>query len=544
MTFRSIETIGGTEALAKHHADGNGIVWAIIDSGIDGSHDHFKKHKNLELPAPLRHRSFAEIGKHGEIQVDDNESEEDALIDVSGHGTHVAGILAGELSDTKILAANGLDGKSMRGVAPLARLLSVKVFSKTQKTVFRTELAVLKAIEWLLEINKTKRLIHGVLFGLAFPSDVRNYACGHTPVCEAVNQLVQAGMVVVVAAGNNGYRHFEEGPDQVVYSSISDPGNAELAITVGATHRNLPHQYGASFFSSKGPTMDGRFKPDLLAPGERITSSWVGKESTGKSQYSIYQQFDGTSMAAAHVAGAAAALLSVRRDLIGKPEEVKEIFLRTATDLQRTRETQGAGLLNLAKALTHKSSGREKSAGKKQPEMAAPVVSAKSEARDGPRLPENAAAPSEVKSSRRFVIAFSYSGKHAEQVRKIVGHVRRNALLTTEQLFYAPYYQAELSQFNLDKLLVPIYFEQSELVVVFLGEAYQESEWCGLEWRTIIKRARKEGGTRLMLLRFDQGEVEGLKPTDGYVDIEKYMPDEVADLILERLKLVRRTHPE
>jgi subtilisin family serine protease len=542
MTFKSIETIGGNEALTKHQADGKDIVWAVIDTGIDASHDHFKKHKNLELPAPLRHRSFAEIGKRGEIQVDDDESEEDALIDVSGHGTHVAGILAGELTATKILSANGLNG-SMRGVAPLARLLSVKVFSKTQK-VSGTEFAVLRAMEWLLEINKTKRLIHGVLVGLALPSDVRNFACGHTPVCEAVNQLVQAGMVVVVAAGNFGYRHFEEGPDQVVYSSIADPGNAELAITVGATHRFLPHQYGASFFSSKGPTMDGRFKPDLLAPGERIISSWVGKESTGKTHYSIYQELDGTSMAAAHVAGAAAALLSVRRDLIGKPEEVKEIFLRTATDLQRTRETQGAGLLNLAKALTHKSSGLQKSAGRKQPAMAAPLVSAKSEPRDAPRLPENAAAPSEVKSSRRFVIAFSYSGKHAEQVRKIVGHVRRNALLTTEQLFYAPYYQAELSQFNLDKLLVPIYFEQSEMVVVFLGEAYQESEWCGLEWRTIIKRARKEGGTRLMLLRFDQGEVEGLKPTDGYIDIEKYMPDEVADLILDRLKLVRKTHPE
>jgi hypothetical protein len=110
-----------------------------------------------------------------------------------------------------------------------------------------------------------------------------------------------------------------------------------------------------------------------------------------------------------------------------------------------------------------------------------------------------------------------------------------------EQIFYAPYYQAELSQFNLDKALIPIYFDESELVVVFLGQAYQKSKWCGLEWRTILRRARKEGGQRVMLLRFDKGEVEGLKPTDGYIDIEDYMHDEVADLILQRLKLIRKT---
>ena len=162
----------------------------------------------------------------------------------------------------------------------------------------------------------------------------------------------------------------------------------------------------------------------------------------------------------------------------------------------------------------------------------------------GPRLPENTVAASDAKTSRRFVIAFSYSGKHADQVRKIVGNVRRNGLFEPKQLFYAPYNQAELSQPNLNKILPPIYFDQSELVVVFLGSAYQASEWCGLEWRTVLKRVRKEGGTRVMLLRFDKGDVEGLKATDGYVDIENYMPDEVSDLILERLEIVRKNNPE
>ena len=542
MTFRSIETIGGNKALTTHHANGKGIVWAIVDSGIDGSHDHFQKHKNLELAPPLRHRSFSELDiKKGEIrEVDDDESEEDALVDVHGHGTYVAGIVAGELTAEKSIAVRDLQVKTMRGIAPQAKLVSVKILSKTQG--IQTEKAFVRALQWLLEINKAQRLIHGVLIGVNFPSDVRNFACGHTPVCEAVNDLVRAGMVVVAVAGNLGYRESSaDTPFQVLYSSITDPGNAELAITVGATHRYLPQQYGASYFSSKGPTMDGRYKPDLLAPGERITSCAVGRESIGKSHYSTYRELDGTSPAAAHVAGAVAALLSVRRELIGKPEDVKHLLQQTATDLQRTRETQGAGLLNLEKAITHKPARSRQQAEEKK--LAAPLPSINSETRGAPKFAEN---PGETdgKSSRRFVIAFSYSGKHADRVRKIVGEVRRNALLTPEQLFYAPYYQAELSQFNLNKLLVPIYFEESEMVVVFLGQAYEESEWCGLEWRTILKRARKEGGERLMLLRLDQGKVEGLKPTDGYIDVEKYMPDEVSDLILQRLKLVRKTQPK
>jgi serine protease AprX len=84
--------------------------------------------------------------------------------------------------------------------------------------------------------------------------------------------------------------------------------------------------------------MDGRFKPDLLAPGEKILSCAPGRVGVGPSSYSDYKHLDGTSIAAAHVAGAAAALLSVRRELIGKPEDVKQIFMQSATDLERTRE--------------------------------------------------------------------------------------------------------------------------------------------------------------------------------------------------------------
>ena len=537
MTYKSIKTIGADTAVADHGADGNGIVWAIVDSGIDGSHDHFKKHKNLELPSPLRHRSFSEMEIRKGVKVDEDESEEDALVDVYGHGTHLAGVMAGELTAAKSPAVKDLRVKAMRGIAPRAKLLSVKIFSKTE--VRAPEFVFLAALQWLLDVNKgSKPLIHGVLIGLGLNFDVRNYACGHSPVCEAANDLVRAGMVVVVPAGNGGYRESStDGSVQILYSSITDPGNAELAITVGATDRVLPHEYGASYFSSKGPTMDGRHKPDLLAPGERITSCAAGREGTGTSSFSTYRDLDGTSIAAAHVAGASAALLSVKRELVGKPNKVKQIFLQTATDLGRTRETQGAGLLNLQKAITQKPARSPRPAEKVK--LGTPLPVPQAEVREAPRFSE-AAQRGSGDPSKPFVIAFSYPGKHYDYILKIVSSVRRAERLEKKQLFFAHYHRVELAQPNLPKKLIPVYFDQSEMVVVFLSSAYQESDWCGMEWRTILKRVRLEGsGERIMLLRMDHGEVKGLKKSDGYFDIADYDPDEVALMIRERLEIIR-----
>ena len=106
------------------------------------------------------------------------------------------------------------------------------------------------------------------------------FACGQSPLCVEVDRLVRSGVVVVVAAGNTGYGCEPERPRAAVAAgmalTINDPGNAELAITVGSTHRDMPHVYGVSYFSSKGPTGDGRMKPDLVAPGEKILSCAAG----------------------------------------------------------------------------------------------------------------------------------------------------------------------------------------------------------------------------------------------------------------------------
>ncbi|MGH2779479.1 MAG: S8 family serine peptidase, partial [Actinomycetota bacterium] len=131
-------------------------------------------------------------------------------------------------------------------------------------------------------------------------------------------------------------------------------GNAERAITVGATHRDMPHIYGVSYFSSKGPTGDGRPKPDLIAPGEKILSCAAGKKLSDVGSApaeAVYVEDSGTSMAAPHVSGVIAAFLSVRQEFIGRTDEIKEIFTTTATDLKRDKTFQGHGLVDLMRAI-------------------------------------------------------------------------------------------------------------------------------------------------------------------------------------------------
>jgi subtilisin family serine protease len=133
-----------------------------------------------------------------------------------------------------------------------------------------------------------------------------------------------------------------------------------MAITVGATHRDMPHTYGVSYFSSKGPTGDGRLKPDLVAPGERITSCAAGKalvsafpggKAPAPARTAVYVEDSGTSMAAPHVSGAVANFLSIRREFIGRPDDVKKVFLESATSLGRERYFQGYGLVDLMRAI-------------------------------------------------------------------------------------------------------------------------------------------------------------------------------------------------
>src|SRR5205823_11486072 len=142
---------------------------------------------------------------------------------------------------------------------------------------------IIAAIEYVQQVNGYGRRIriHGVNLSVGYEFEPKWFACGQSPLCVEVDRLVKSGVVVVVAAGNTGYGVLTSVQRQTsvgLTMTINDPGNAQLAITVGATHRDMPHTYGVSYFSSKGPTGDGRRKPDLLAPGERILSCGAGPD--------------------------------------------------------------------------------------------------------------------------------------------------------------------------------------------------------------------------------------------------------------------------
>jgi serine protease AprX len=257
------------------------------------------------------------------------------------HGTHVAGILA---SDWRKEDGTGDLAESLIGVCPDLNLYDLRVLDGHGRG---DEFSVMAALQFVRYLNATSDylVVHGVNLSLSIPHDIANYACGQTPVCNEAERLVSAGVVVVAAAGNQGYRKYttDEGLSEAYNTiSITDPGNADSVITVGATHRFRPHTYGVSYFSSRGPTGDGRIKPDLVAPGEKITAPLPSVS---------YGLKDGTSMAAPHVSGAAALLMARYNELLGQPERIKEILCRTTTDLGRERYFQGQGMLDVLRAL-------------------------------------------------------------------------------------------------------------------------------------------------------------------------------------------------
>jgi subtilisin family serine protease len=350
------------------------VVWGVIDSGIDASHPHFNAHHTLSGPGVAKlHRDFT-------IPTSPD-AKPSPLTDAFGHGTHVAGIIAGEapgdaatlriahneptIQDLPQWALRTLPrGSTLSGMAPTAGLVSLKVLDDTGDT---QSSVVIQAIDYVRTVNADSRdlQIHGVNLSLGCPWPPGEYAAGQSPLCRELDLLTGTGVVAVVSAGNEGAGGTLEGPSADVrgqMSTITDPGNAATAITVGSVHRYRPHTYGVSFNSSKGPTLDGRLKPELVAPGEAITSAATGQlasvpplaPATGDpSNVARYIEDSGTSMSAAHVSGAIAAFLSVRTEYIGQPEMVKKLFCDSATDLGRHEFYQGSGLIDLLRALSN-----------------------------------------------------------------------------------------------------------------------------------------------------------------------------------------------
>ncbi len=368
----SSTTIKAIAAQRSFDSYGEGIVWAVVDSGIDEKHAHFAAHQNLHDP------SVADL--HCDFTGGNA-----PLTDTDGHGTHVAGIIAGGLVDRKpadivvvekrlndpefggdpITAPRTVaDPARLAGMAPKAKLVSLKVLGPGDEASRVSR--VMLALAYVRKLNAgSERVprIHGVNLSLGYEFDAEWYACGQSPMCIEVDKTVRSGVVVVVAAGNSGYVSLNTAfsKDSMKFTAdmtINDPGNTESAITVGSTHRSSPHTFGVSYFSSRGPTGDGRRKPDLVAPGERITSAAAGssREKVANqielpADVPVYVEESGTSMAAPHVSGAIAAFLSVQREFVSEPEAIKRIFVESATSLYRDPAFQGSGLVDLMRAL-------------------------------------------------------------------------------------------------------------------------------------------------------------------------------------------------
>jgi len=241
----------------------------------------------------------------------------------------------------------------MSAVAPQAKLHVYKVLDAEGRG---EDAWIIKALDHIADINERagKLVIHGVNLSLGGPFDQSTYGCGHTPLCNELRRLWRQGVLVVIAAGNEGFavlRTLDGELDANIDLSIGDPANLEDSIAVGSVHKENPHTYGTSYFSSRGPTADGRQKPDVVAPGERILSCRYRVGSGAPTMEKLYIAMSGTSMAAPHVSGVLAAFLSVRREFIGETDRVKGLLLAHCTDLGRERFQQGAGVPNLVKML-------------------------------------------------------------------------------------------------------------------------------------------------------------------------------------------------
>ncbi len=385
---RSVPAVKADAARTLFRVDCKDIVWAVIDSGIDANHRAFlagdrrttrirrsfdfttirgilslgnlNDDKRKERVSELLKRQLVHRPERKAADRDLRELAEGAgsgkplnweiverLVEIdpkkslppANHGTHVAGILGASRSGARA----GEAGDWADGMCPDINIYDFRVLGPTLE---ETEFAIVAALQYIRYVNERNSFvtIHGANLSMSIPHDVRNYACGRTPVCNECERLVASGVVVVAAAGNRGYQNFETGDGQYegyAAFSITDPGNADGVITVGATHRFWPHTYGVSFFSSRGPTGDGRLKPDLVAPGERIRAPLPEGE---------WGDLDGTSMAAPHVSGAAAMLMSRYSELIGRPRRIKEILCESATDLGREKSFQGHGMLDVLRA--------------------------------------------------------------------------------------------------------------------------------------------------------------------------------------------------
>ncbi|GAA3376878.1 S8 family serine peptidase [Streptomyces sannanensis] len=294
---RSTAQIGAPQAW-KSGWTGKGVKVAVLDTGIDATHPDFA----------------GSIGESSDFTEDGGASGSGAP-DREGHGTHVASTIAGD---------GAASGGRLRGVAPDAELLVGKVLNDDGEG---QESWVLQGMEWAAARATVVNMSLG-----SGPSD------GTDPLSQAVDSLsAQYGTLFVAAAGNYGGA-----------GTVAAPGTADAALTVGAVGRDD----ALAYFSSQGPREGGHVvKPDVTAPGVDIVAARAAGTSTGTPAGERYTALSGTSMAAPHVAGAAALLAQEHPDWDGA--RLKAALMSSAKPVAgQGAYQQGSGRVDVARAIS------------------------------------------------------------------------------------------------------------------------------------------------------------------------------------------------
>ncbi|MGW9117310.1 S8 family peptidase [Streptomyces sp. NPDC055663] len=293
---KSVPQIGAPAAWERGY-DGSNVKVAVLDSGVDATHPDLT----------------------GQIaEAIDFTNSPSGPVDGHGHGTHVASTIVGTGK-----ASDGL----RRGVAPGAKLAIGKVCDNEGRCAGD---AVIAGMEWAAKSGAD--VVNMSIGGGA--SD------GTDPLSSSVNALSRTyGTLFVIAAGNSG-------PDP---ETVGSPGAADEALTVAAVDKSDQ----MASFSSRGPRVgDGAAKPDIAAPGVAIAAARAKGTSMGKPVDDYYTSASGTSMATPHMAGAAAIIAQQHPDFTGR--QIKALLMATAKDLGHDLYAQGAGRVDVARAIDPK----------------------------------------------------------------------------------------------------------------------------------------------------------------------------------------------
>lgn len=304
-------TVGAPQAWESGYK-GTGIGVAVLDTGV-------YPHPDLVNPTN-RITAFKDFIRGKKSPYDDN-----------GHGTHVAGAIAG----------NGkMSGGKYKGAAPQANIIALKVLDKNGTGPTSN---IIEGLQWCIE-NRKKYNIKVINISLGGGA-TESYKSD--PLCRAVAKTWDAGIVVCAAAGNDGPKA----------GTINSPGILPKIITVGAVNDkrtiNVNDDVPAAF-SSRGPTIDNLPKPDVAAPGVEIISlrspqSQLDRENRDFRVGQNYFRLSGTSMATPICAGVTAVIIQANPAL--SPERVKKVLIDSCFKQNNELNTCGAGEINAKKAV-------------------------------------------------------------------------------------------------------------------------------------------------------------------------------------------------